>query len=261
MAGLAGLAGLQTSAIPYGVVVRLVRLVRPANTLAGLLAGARTWPPIVPRPTRTTTNWPHSSGGWATRAVGPDAIRRTVLDAIARGDIPAGGPSELAARDLVDDAPARYWQRWSDDAAARISEQTRRYAALPADEPSADDLEPEPARRRRNRRARSDDARIMYAPRCQRCGRSRRYGETFGGPTGTTAPASQPAVTAILVCRHPPATARIASITAATVTGSPRSSTLSTARCSPGSVSRAASSATRGRSVTGCRASGSTTSS
>ena len=110
----------------------------------------------------------------------PDAIRRAVLDAIARGDIPAGGPSELAARDLVDDAPARYWQRWADDAAARIRERARRYPPLPA-EPSADELGPEPTRRRRSRRTASADAQVAYAPHCQRCGRKRRYGETFGG--------------------------------------------------------------------------------
>ena len=49
--------------------------------------------------------------------------RQAVLDAVGRGDIPTGGPSELAARDLLDRAPAGYLERWAVDAAARIRAQ------------------------------------------------------------------------------------------------------------------------------------------
>lgn len=49
-------------------------------------------------------------------------VRRRVLEAIERGEIPAGGPSELAAYDLLDDVPADYWERWSQEAAKRIRE-------------------------------------------------------------------------------------------------------------------------------------------
>lgn len=55
-----------------------------------------------------------------------DDIRREVLDAVQRGDIPRGGPSELAARDLIDDCPAGYWQRYIAEATARIREQAAR---------------------------------------------------------------------------------------------------------------------------------------
>jgi anti-sigma factor RsiW len=65
-----------------------------------------------------------------------DQLRRQVLDAIARGELPSGGPSELAARDLLDDAPAAYWERWAADTAARIR------ARLP--EPAATEEEPPP---------------------------------------------------------------------------------------------------------------------
>jgi hypothetical protein len=49
--------------------------------------------------------------------------RRAVLDAVGRGDIPRGGPSELAARDLLDEVPDGYWERWSARAVDRIREQ------------------------------------------------------------------------------------------------------------------------------------------
>jgi hypothetical protein len=55
----------------------------------------------------------------------PDGIRRQVLTAVAEGKIPAGGPSELAARDLIDQAPDGYFERWSHDAAERIRAQAR----------------------------------------------------------------------------------------------------------------------------------------
>jgi hypothetical protein len=50
----------------------------------------------------------------------PNEIRRQVLASVAEGKIPAGGPSELAARDLIDQAPGGYFERWSHDAAERI---------------------------------------------------------------------------------------------------------------------------------------------
>lgn len=58
------------------------------------------------------------------------------LDAIARGELASGGPSELAARGLLDEAPATHWERWSADAAARIR------AGLA--EPAATEEEPRP---------------------------------------------------------------------------------------------------------------------
>ena len=45
---------------------------------------------------------------------------REVLAAVDRGEIPRGGPSEAAARDMLDQLPASYWDRWSEDAADRI---------------------------------------------------------------------------------------------------------------------------------------------
>lgn len=56
----------------------------------------------------------------------PDEVRLAVLAAVERGDIPRGGPSELRALDLADDAPAGYWERWVREAAARIGEGMRR---------------------------------------------------------------------------------------------------------------------------------------
>jgi hypothetical protein len=49
-----------------------------------------------------------------------DEVRRQVLEAVERGELPPGGPSELAARDLTADAPAGYWRRYSAEACARI---------------------------------------------------------------------------------------------------------------------------------------------
>ena len=48
-------------------------------------------------------------------------IRRRVLEAIEAGEIPPGGPSELAAYDLLDDVPAGYWERWSKRSVERIT--------------------------------------------------------------------------------------------------------------------------------------------
>jgi hypothetical protein len=50
--------------------------------------------------------------------------RQRVLEAIEEGRIPKGGPSELAAHELLDDVPASYWERWSEGALERIREQT-----------------------------------------------------------------------------------------------------------------------------------------
>ena len=53
-------------------------------------------------------------------------IRRRVLEAVERGEIPPGGPSELAAWDLLDDVPPAYLERWSQGSVERIREQTRK---------------------------------------------------------------------------------------------------------------------------------------
>jgi hypothetical protein len=50
----------------------------------------------------------------------PNDIRQRVLDAVADGRLPRGGPSHLAALDLIDDMPAGYWERWGDATAERI---------------------------------------------------------------------------------------------------------------------------------------------
>ena len=55
--------------------------------------------------------------------MGPAEVRQRVLEAIERGEIPKGGPSELAAYDLLDDVPPAYWGRWSQGAVERIREQ------------------------------------------------------------------------------------------------------------------------------------------
>ncbi len=47
-------------------------------------------------------------------------IAREVLAAVDRGETPRGGPSEAAARDMLDQLPAGYWDRWSEDTADRI---------------------------------------------------------------------------------------------------------------------------------------------
>jgi hypothetical protein len=57
--------------------------------------------------------------------VNREEARRQVLEAIERGEVPKGGPSELAAYDLLDDVPPAYWERWSRGAVERIREQIR----------------------------------------------------------------------------------------------------------------------------------------
>lgn len=54
-----------------------------------------------------------------------EEIRRQVLEAVERGEIPKGGPSELAAYDLLDDVPDVYWERWSKQSVERIRELRR----------------------------------------------------------------------------------------------------------------------------------------
>ena len=52
--------------------------------------------------------------------VNAEPTRERVLEAIERGEIPKGGPSELAAHGLTDDAPEGYWSRWGEGSAERI---------------------------------------------------------------------------------------------------------------------------------------------
>jgi hypothetical protein len=52
-----------------------------------------------------------------------DEVRRQVLDAVAEGRIPKGGPSEIAARDLAAEVPAGYWEHWGRAAADHIHHQ------------------------------------------------------------------------------------------------------------------------------------------
>ncbi len=49
-----------------------------------------------------------------------DDHKRAIREATRRGDISAGGPSEIAAYGLLDAAPAGYWENWSERAAERI---------------------------------------------------------------------------------------------------------------------------------------------
>ncbi len=44
----------------------------------------------------------------------------TVRLALERGDLPRGGPSEVAAFDLLGELSPGYWQRWSEATAERI---------------------------------------------------------------------------------------------------------------------------------------------
>jgi len=54
-----------------------------------------------------------------------EETRRRVLEAVARGELPPGGPSELAALDLLDEAPSEHWERWSAHAAGRVRAQAK----------------------------------------------------------------------------------------------------------------------------------------
>lgn len=60
------------------------------------------------------------SGSEAPRR--PD-VRLEVLAAIEAGRLPAGGPSDLAAQDRLDEMSPDYWQRWGEDAAERVRSQ------------------------------------------------------------------------------------------------------------------------------------------
>jgi hypothetical protein len=53
-------------------------------------------------------------------------VRDEVLAVVEQGELPAGGPSELAARGLAKDAPARYFQHWAREAAVRVRVEARR---------------------------------------------------------------------------------------------------------------------------------------
>jgi hypothetical protein len=66
-----------------------------------------------------------STRAWRRSAVDRAESRRRLLEAIDRGEIPHGGPSELAAHDLLDDVPAGYWERWAEGSVERIREQLR----------------------------------------------------------------------------------------------------------------------------------------
>lgn len=67
-----------------------------------------------------------------------DEIRRRVTDAVKAGRLPRGGPSDAAARDLLDELPGDYWERWGADTAERIRAQRPRCCCV--DHPSpADD--------------------------------------------------------------------------------------------------------------------------
>ena len=48
-----------------------------------------------------------------------DEVRARVIAAVEAGRLPRG-PSDAAARNLLDDLPAGYWQCWGDAAAERI---------------------------------------------------------------------------------------------------------------------------------------------
>ena len=50
----------------------------------------------------------------------PDHARQRVLEAVEAGRLPRGGPSHLAALNLLDDMPPGYWERWGEHAAERI---------------------------------------------------------------------------------------------------------------------------------------------
>jgi hypothetical protein len=56
----------------------------------------------------------------------PDHVRQRVLDAVADGGLPAGGPSHLAALNLLDDVPPGYWERWGAACAQRIRDRAEK---------------------------------------------------------------------------------------------------------------------------------------
>jgi hypothetical protein len=50
----------------------------------------------------------------------PDEIRQRVLNAVADGRLPRGGPSHLAALDLINEISGSTWEEWGRAAAERI---------------------------------------------------------------------------------------------------------------------------------------------
>jgi hypothetical protein len=50
----------------------------------------------------------------------PDEVRASVLAAVEAGRLPRGGPSHLAALDLIDEMPGSHWREYGDAAAQRI---------------------------------------------------------------------------------------------------------------------------------------------
>ena len=55
-----------------------------------------------------------------------DEVRRHVIDAVEAGRLPRGGPSDAAARRLLDELPRDCWERWGNAAAERIRAQRLR---------------------------------------------------------------------------------------------------------------------------------------
>jgi hypothetical protein len=110
-------------------------------------------------------------------AILPSVVAR-VLEAVARGELPPGGPSELAALDLLDDLPGSYWQRWSPDAAARI--RTRATSAdcccVDGGRPAGDQVDD-------HHRDRGSPRRPTVHGRCSRCW-GRMLVEDDGEPAG-----------------------------------------------------------------------------
>lgn len=50
----------------------------------------------------------------------PNEIGARVLAEVEAGRLSRGGPSHLAALDLLDEIPSSHWQRWNADTADRI---------------------------------------------------------------------------------------------------------------------------------------------
>jgi hypothetical protein len=73
--------------------------------------------------TQTTTSPRSNDSSRRPDAMADEQVRRTVIAAVESGDIRRGGPSELAAHDLLDDVPAGYWERWNAAAIERIRKQ------------------------------------------------------------------------------------------------------------------------------------------
>jgi hypothetical protein len=59
-----------------------------------------------------------------------DPIRQRVLDAVARGEIRPGSPSHLRALDFEPSEMRGYWERWNQEATARIKAAAARPACI-----------------------------------------------------------------------------------------------------------------------------------